>query len=92
MGLAPQRGNSSLDQRGGGCPLEAGPHAHTIIRDETFQFLPSISNVLSTAYQGFFTRDALQCTAAATLSKVTEFEPNRALTNKVSCRPRAERR
>jgi len=46
----------------------------SIIQDDTFQLLQSFPNVLITAHQAFFTRDALQNIAETTLSNITDFE------------------
>jgi D-lactate dehydrogenase len=46
----------------------------TVIQDDVFQLLQSFSNVLITAHQAFFTRNALTNIAETTLSNITEFE------------------
>ncbi len=46
----------------------------SIIQDDTFQLLQSFPNVLITAHQAFFTRDALQNIAETTLTNITDFE------------------
>jgi D-lactate dehydrogenase len=60
-------------------------HSNTIIQDDTFQLLQSFSNVLITAHQGFFTRDAIEAIATTTLSNISEFEAGKPLTNEVIC-------
>jgi D-lactate dehydrogenase len=46
----------------------------TIIQDDAFQLLQSFSNVVITAHQGFFTRNALEAIAQTTLKNLTDFE------------------
>lgn len=58
-----------------------------IIQDETFQLLQSFPNVVITAHQAFFTRDALESIADVTLSNIADFEQGRVLTNQVSYQP-----
>jgi D-lactate dehydrogenase len=55
----------------------------TIIQDDNFQLLKSFPNVVITAHQGFFTRNALQAIAETTLANITEFEQGHSLTNQV---------
>ena len=55
----------------------------TIIQDDTFQLLQSFPNVVITAHQGFFTRNALEAIATTTLSSITEFELGQPLKNEV---------
>lgn len=58
--------------------------SNTIIQDDTFQLLQSFSNVVITAHQAFFTRNALQKIAETTLSNIQEFEQGRPCTNQVT--------
>jgi D-lactate dehydrogenase len=55
----------------------------TIIQDDNFQLLKSFPNVVITAHQAFFTRNALQAIAETTLANITEFAQGQALTNQV---------
>jgi D-lactate dehydrogenase len=59
----------------------------TIIQDDTFQLLQSFPNVVITAHQGFFTRNALKEIATTTLANITSFEQGNALNNKVVYHP-----
>lgn len=55
----------------------------TVIQDDTFQLLQSFPNVVITAHQAFFTRNALESIATTTLSNITEFEQGQSLKNEV---------
>ncbi|MBW4655331.1 MAG: 2-hydroxyacid dehydrogenase [Kaiparowitsia implicata GSE-PSE-MK54-09C] len=55
-----------------------------VIRDDTFQLLQSFSNVVITAHQAFFTRNALGAIAHTTLGNLTEVEQGRPLKNQVT--------
>jgi D-lactate dehydrogenase len=55
----------------------------TVIQDDDFQLLKSFPNVVITAHQAFFTRNALQAIAEATISSITDFEQGRVLINQV---------
>jgi D-lactate dehydrogenase len=55
----------------------------TIIQDETFQLLQSFPNVVITAHQGFFTRNALEEIAKTTLANITDFAEGRPCPNAV---------
>ncbi|MDX2241170.1 MAG: 2-hydroxyacid dehydrogenase [Leptolyngbyaceae cyanobacterium bins.302] len=55
----------------------------TIIQDDTFQLLQSFPNVVITAHQAFFTRNALESIATTTLSNITEFEQGQLLKNEI---------
>lgn len=46
----------------------------SVLLDDTFQLLQSFSNVVITAHQAFFTKDALQSIADTTLTNITQFE------------------
>ncbi|OUC11969.1 MAG: hydroxyacid dehydrogenase [Alkalinema sp. CACIAM 70d] len=54
-----------------------------IIQDDTFQLLQSFPNVLITAHQAFFTRNALSNIADTTLANITQFEQGQPLSNQV---------
>jgi D-lactate dehydrogenase len=56
----------------------------TIIQDETFQLLQSFSNVVITAHQGFFTRNALEEIAETTLANITDFAEGRPCPNVIA--------
>ena len=55
----------------------------TVIRDDTFQLLQSFPNVVITAHQGFFTREALSNIAETTLSNIADIEAGRPCPNEV---------
>jgi D-lactate dehydrogenase len=55
----------------------------TIIQDEVFQLLQSFPNVVITAHQAFFTRNALEAIAETTLANITDIEQGRACANQV---------
>jgi D-lactate dehydrogenase len=57
--------------------------SNTIIQDDTFQLLQSFPNVLITAHQGFFTRNALANIADTTLANITNFEQGKDCPNQV---------
>jgi D-lactate dehydrogenase len=61
--------------------------SNTIIQDDTFQLLQSFPNVVITAHQGFFTRNALDAIATTTLSSITDFEQGQPLKNEVTNQP-----
>jgi D-lactate dehydrogenase len=52
-----------------------------VILDDTFQLLQSFPNVVVTAHQAFFTRNALRSIAETTLSNISDFEQNRPCPN-----------
>lgn len=54
-----------------------------IIQDDLFQLLQSFPNVVITAHQGFFTRDALQNIAETTLGSITAFAQGQELAHEV---------
>jgi D-lactate dehydrogenase len=58
----------------------------TIIQDDTFQLLQSFSNVVITAHQGFFTRNALEAIAQTTLANITDFETGNPCPNRLENR------
>jgi D-lactate dehydrogenase len=55
----------------------------TIIQDDVFQLLQSFPNVVITAHQAFFTRDALESIAETTLSNITDIEQGQICKNEV---------
>lgn len=55
----------------------------TVIQDDNFQLLQSFPNVVITAHQGFFTRNALQSIAETTLSNLTLVEQGHPCPNEV---------
>lgn len=55
----------------------------TIIQDDDFQLLQSFPNVVITAHQAFFTRNALQNIAETTMSNITDVEQGRECPNLV---------
>jgi D-lactate dehydrogenase len=55
----------------------------TMIQDDAFQLLQSFSNVVITAHQGFFTRNALEAIAQTTLQNLTDFEQGNISVNEV---------
>ena len=55
----------------------------TVLQDDTFQLLQSFPNVVITAHQGFFTREALSNIAQTTLSNISDIEAGRTCTNQV---------
>ncbi len=57
--------------------------SNTIIQDDTFQLLQSFPNVLITAHQAFFTRNALTNIADTTLANITNFEQGKHCLNQV---------
>lgn len=58
-----------------------------IIQDENFQLLQSFSNVVITAHQAFFTRNALEAIAQTTLSNIADFQAGRPCPNEVHHQP-----
>jgi D-lactate dehydrogenase len=59
----------------------------TIIQDDTFQLLQAFPNVLITAHQAFFTRNALQSIAETTLANITDFSQGSICPNQISLDP-----
>jgi D-lactate dehydrogenase len=55
----------------------------TVIQDDTFQLLQSFPNVVITAHQAFFTRNALTNIAETTLDNITEFATGQKCANEV---------
>jgi D-lactate dehydrogenase len=58
-----------------------------VIQDENFQLLQSFPNVVITAHQAFFTRNALTTIAHTTLSNISDFEAGRMCSNEVKILP-----
>lgn len=56
-------------------------HSDRIIQDETFQLLQSFPNVVITAHQAFFTREALTNIAETTLSNIADIAAGRSCPN-----------
>jgi D-lactate dehydrogenase len=56
----------------------------TVIQDDTFQRLQSFPNVVVTAHQAFFTRNALEAIATTTLNNISDLEQGRACPNVVT--------
>lgn len=54
-----------------------------VIQDDELQRLQSFPNVVITAHQAFFTRNALQAIATTTLANISDFEENRPCANKI---------
>ncbi|MEM8613661.1 MAG: 2-hydroxyacid dehydrogenase [Cyanobacteria bacterium P01_H01_bin.105] len=55
----------------------------TVIQDDTFQLLQSFSNVVITAHQAFFTKEALANIAETTLSNISNVETGCGCANEV---------
>ncbi|MGF1600459.1 MAG: 2-hydroxyacid dehydrogenase [Thermosynechococcaceae cyanobacterium] len=55
----------------------------TIIQDDTFQLLQSFPNVVITAHQAFFTKEALINIAETTLKNISDIEAGRPCLNKI---------
>lgn len=49
-------------------------HSSDVIGDDVFARLLTFPNVIVTAHQGFFTREALQAIAETTIANITQFE------------------
>jgi D-lactate dehydrogenase len=58
-----------------------------IIQDDVFSRLTTFPNVIVTAHQGYFTRDALEQICATTLRNVADFERGRPLANEIRVDP-----
>lgn len=57
--------------------------SNSTIRDDTFQLLQSFPNVIITAHQAFFTRNALENIAETTISNITDFAEGRPCPNEL---------
>ncbi|MDV3349209.1 2-hydroxyacid dehydrogenase [Leptolyngbyaceae cyanobacterium CCMR0082] len=55
----------------------------TVIQDDTFQLLQSFPNVVITAHQAFFTKEALRNIAQVTLANISDVEAGRTNSNAV---------
>lgn len=55
----------------------------TVVTDDLFQRLLTFPNVVITAHQAFFTREALASIAETTLANIADFEAGRATPNRV---------
>jgi D-lactate dehydrogenase len=55
----------------------------TVIQDDAFQLLQSFPNVVITAHQGFFTRNALEAIAQTTLTNISDFERGHPCPNQI---------
>lgn len=55
----------------------------TVIQDDTFQLLQSFPNVVITAHQAFFTKEALHNIAETTLANISDVEAGRDCLNEV---------
>lgn len=61
----------------------------TVIQDDVFQLLQSFPNVVITAHQAFFTRNALESIAQTTLSNIADIEHGRNCPNEVQAEKKA---
>jgi D-lactate dehydrogenase len=61
-------------------------HSGEIIHDDVFIRLLSFPNVIVTAHQAFFTRDAIHGIAVTTLANLTAFETGRGTLHQVTPR------
>jgi D-lactate dehydrogenase len=68
-------------------PLFFEDRSDQIILDDVFARLLLFPNVLITAHQGFFTREALSAIAATTLQNVTDLEAGRPCPNEIDAAP-----
>jgi len=55
----------------------------TVIQDDTFQLLQSFPNVVVTAHQAFFTREALNDISTTTIASISDFEQGNPLKDEV---------
>ena len=58
-------------------------HSENIIQDDTFQLLQSFQNVVITAHQAFFTKNALIAISQTTIANISSFEQGNKLENEV---------
>ncbi len=58
-------------------------HSENIIQDDTFQLLQSFQNVVITAHQAFFTKNALTAISQTTIANISSFEQGNELENEV---------
>ena len=64
-----------------------GDHSEEILQDDDIARLMTFSNVLITAHQAFFTREALEEIARTTLQNLRDFQENTVLENEVRYLP-----
>lgn len=57
--------------------------SESIIQDDTFQLLQSFPNVVITAHQAFFTKNALTTISQTTIANISDFEQGNELKNEV---------
>jgi D-lactate dehydrogenase len=60
-----------------------------VIQDDTFQLLQSFPNVVITAHQAFFTRNALEAIAQTTLTNISDFEEGKTCINEIELKPKS---
>ncbi len=58
-------------------------YSDNIIQDDTFQLLQSFQNVVITAHQAFFTKNALTAISQTTIANISSFEQGNKLENEV---------
>ena len=58
-------------------------YSDSIIKDDTFQLLQSFQNVVITAHQAFFTRNALTSIAQTTITNINSWQQGHELINEV---------
>ncbi|MGK7946166.1 MAG: 2-hydroxyacid dehydrogenase [Microcystaceae cyanobacterium] len=58
-------------------------HSEHIIQDDVFQLLQSFPNVMITAHQAFFTKNALEAISQTTVANISDFAQGLALKNEV---------
>jgi D-lactate dehydrogenase len=63
-------------------------HSDEVIQDDVFMRLVTFPNVLVTAHQGFFTREALSAIATTTVANISAFEAGEASSNVVTAEER----
>jgi D-lactate dehydrogenase len=62
--------------------------SNTVVQDDTFLLLQSYPNVVVTAHQAFFTRNALHNIAETTLTNIQTIEQGQACANEVKVQPK----
>ncbi|MGF1461142.1 MAG: 2-hydroxyacid dehydrogenase [Leptolyngbyaceae cyanobacterium] len=78
-----QLGYFGADVYEGEADLFFQDYSDRVIQDETFQLLQSFTNVVITAHQAFFTKEALANIAETTLTNIDEVEAGRDCANVV---------
>ncbi|MGK7940267.1 MAG: 2-hydroxyacid dehydrogenase [Crocosphaera sp.] len=58
-------------------------YSDSVIKDDTFQLLQSFQNVVITAHQAFFTRDALRAISETTIANISSWEQGTELVNEI---------